>query len=441
MADDFLESEKALKETPAESILNAIEKGDPIRCDHEIIKGDLDIGKLDLPTENGKIIISSRIEIIDSRIYGYASFANAVFKNDFDASVDFSRTIFHDRANFRSTVFCQGAEFVDAEFRKKSNFGEAKFCSAIFTGAKFNGYADFMKAKFYECAIFDGIQFYNYANFVETRFNIVASFHWAFFNDYANFSGARFRKRANFNRTRFGEDADFRRAIFENDFSLNESSFKRLHIRWEIIKDHLRYDGAVYLSLIKNFKNLEFYDDADNCYYQYRVLAQRDKNWYPSPNKSVELLVRICEEIASYPKILYEDLRWLCFTYPPFYWICRFNWSKLFDQISRISCGYGVKVSPIILWMIGLSLVFAFAYFISGGIGQIEISETTKNAAKSVSMSIFDSVYFSVMVIIGKLPTGFNPIGGWKYIVMIESFLGYLLMALFAVVLVRKLIR
>ena len=118
MADDFLESEKALKETPAESILNAIEKGDPIRCDHEIIKGDLDIGKLDLPTENGKIIISSRIEIIDSQIYGYASFANAVFKNDFDASVDFNRTIFHDRVNFRSTSFCHGAEFVDAEFRK-----------------------------------------------------------------------------------------------------------------------------------------------------------------------------------------------------------------------------------------------------------------------------------------------------------------------------------
>jgi hypothetical protein len=36
---------------------------------------------------------------------------------------------------------------------------------------------------------------------------------------------------------------------------------------------------------------------------------------------------------------------------------------------------------------------------------------------------------------------GLAPIGGWKYAVMFESILGYLFLALFTVVLARKLIR
>jgi len=36
---------------------------------------------------------------------------------------------------------------------------------------------------------------------------------------------------------------------------------------------------------------------------------------------------------------------------------------------------------------------------------------------------------------------GLLPVGSWKYAVMFESVLGYLLLALFIVVLARKLIR
>ena len=428
-----------MREIPAKRLLNMIKKGDPVRCNRKIIKGDLDIGKLDLPTENGKLLITSIIEITDSQIYGDVIFANAVFKNDFDKSVDFTKTIFSERANFRSTSFCKEANFVNTEFCNNVNFEEARFCSAVFSGAKLDGYADFSKAKFYLSAIFDGIQFNNYANFVEARFNVGASFHWAFFNDYANFSGARFREKANFNRARFREDADFRVATFENDFSLKESSFERFHARWEIIRDHLTYDGAVYLSLIKNFKNLEFFEDADNCHYQYRRLAQKSKNWYSSPNKNIDLLGKIYEEIVSYPEIVNRDLKSLCSKYPKFNLSYRFNWSKLCDQISRISCGYGVKILPIILWMIGLSLVFSLFYYISGGISHTGISETTTKTSNPLNMS--DAFYFSTMVLIGKPPTGFNPIGEWKYLVMAEGFLGYLLLALFVVVLVKRLIR
>jgi len=431
---------KSDREIPARRILNMIRNGDPVRCDHKIILGNLDIGKLDLPVEDGKTLITSIIEIKDSQIYGDINFANALFKNDFKTSVDFTKTIFHGRVNFHCTSFCDGADFIDVEFHNKANFEDSKFYSAVFTEAKFYEYADFSKAKFYEIAIFDGIQFHNYANFVKACFKIVASFRWAFFGDYANFGSARFEKKANFDRTRFRDDVDFRKTVFDADLSLNESNFERFHTRWDIIKDHLNYDGAVYLSLIKNFKDLEFFEDADNCYYQYRCLAQNDKKWYPSTNKYIDLIIKICNEIESYLKIINQDFIFLCTTYPPFTWIYRFNWSKLSDQISRISCGYGVKLLPIILWLIGLSLIFAIFYYLFSGV----IIVGPENAAKTsnpTNLSIFESFYFSLMNMIGKPPTGFNLIGGWKYITMIESLLGYFLLALFVVVIVKKLIR
>lgn len=432
---------KRKREIPARKILNLIRKGDPIKCDHKIILGDLDIGKIDLPTKDGKILITSIIEIRDSQIYGDINFANALFKNDFEMSVDFTNTIFHGRVNFHSTSFCNGADFIDTEFHRKANFSESKFYSAVFTEAKFHEYADFRKAKFYENAIFDGIQFHNYANFVKACFKIVASFHWAFFGDYANFSGARFKKKANFDRTRFKDDIDFRKAIFDTDLSLKESNFERFHVRWDIIKDHLIYDGAVYLSLIKNFKDLEFFEDADNCYYKYRLLAQKDKKWYPSTNKYIDFIVKICNEIESYWIIIDNDLISPCSTYPPFTWIYRFNWSKLSDQISRISCGYGVKLLPIILWLIGLPLIFAIFYYIFRGVIIIGGSENATKTTNPINLSMAESFYFSLMNMIGKPPTGFNSIGGWKYITMMESLLGYFLLALFVVILVKKLIR
>jgi len=198
-------------------------------------------------------------------------------------------------------------------------------------------------------------------------------------------------------------------------------------------------DPAIYLLLINNFKNLGSFKDADNCYYKYRNLEQKDKKWYSSSNKYIDSLVKIKEELVSYPRLLYADLHWLFSAYLS--WIYRFNWSKLYDLISEISCGYGVRVLPILLWMIGLSLIFAFGYHIFDGIAPTVISETTTKAANPADVSIFDSLYFSITALIGKPTTSFNPIGRWKYIVMIESILGYLLLALFVVVIIRKIIR
>jgi len=130
-----------------------IRNGNPVRCDHKIILGNLDIGKIDLPTEDGETFITSIIEIKDSQIYGDINFTNALFKNDFETSVDFTKTIFHGRVNFHSTSFCDGANFTDAEFHNKANFEDSKFYSAFLVGqSSMNmpilGKLNFMKAPF-----------------------------------------------------------------------------------------------------------------------------------------------------------------------------------------------------------------------------------------------------------------------------------------------------
>ena len=56
------------------------------------------------------------------------------------------------------------------------------------------------------------------------------------------------------------------------------------------------------------------------------------------------------------------------------------------------------------------------------------------------SRSIFEAIYFSFTSLTGSSPNDL-PIGAWKYAVMIESVLGYLFLALFVVVLARKMIR
>jgi len=56
------------------------------------------------------------------------------------------------------------------------------------------------------------------------------------------------------------------------------------------------------------------------------------------------------------------------------------------------------------------------------------------------SQSIFEAVYFSSVSLTGVSPNGL-PVGAWKYAVMLESVLGYLFLALFVVVLARKMIR
>jgi hypothetical protein len=83
----------------------------------------------------------------------------------------------------------------------------------------------------------------------------------------------------------------------KRNLSLNKTKFERFYIRWSNLYDPLNrkwkpwkigncilaYDDATYLSLIDNFKKLGFFEDADSCYYYYRMKRRGDlpKAYHP----------------------------------------------------------------------------------------------------------------------------------------------------------------
>jgi len=482
----------------ASEILAKIGRGEPIEYYDVIIEGWIDLnlilGGLDLPKEHvdrtefeKKIglsdemkIISSQIKVYNSEIRGYLDFSNVHFKNE----VFFKSTKFTGKANFWGAKFTENAGFPEADFGDTANFRGAKFEKiANFIFVKFSGgYADFWGAQFTGGdAIFGGAKFGMGANFFRARFTGGdadfacakfggdtcfddteftggdAIFGGTEFAGDAGFTGAKFVGNASFWQAKFGGIADFSKATFNNKLNITRLKFYRLDLNWKMIENNLVYDGPAYLALIKNFKLLEQFGDAGDCYYQYRKESQARKKWYSEENRLIEFLISCYSWISANIKRISDYLSWI-HDYPPFTWIHRFNWSKLLDWIGFVSCGYGVRIQPIILWVLSSVLGFTLLYKLlpqsRGGIAESGPStvtmETVNNSTLlftfssgdgAVSPSWGECLYFSFTALTGGTPDGLHPVGLCKYAVMIEGVLGYLFLALFVVVLARKIIR
>lgn len=159
------------------------------------------------------------------------------------------------------------------------HFDRASFMAfANFTAAVFQGDAFFSEAKFNQNAVFDQAQFAGEAHFDSAQFR-----------EDALLIGTQFGKTVDFTRTQFqrnlildGAKIDTMRlsdAVFSASISLRNANFSRIEVRWSSLKNHLIYDGATYLSLAKNFRALEWFEDADDCYYDYRRKSQAGKRF------------------------------------------------------------------------------------------------------------------------------------------------------------------
>ncbi len=138
-------------------------------------------------------------------------------------------------------------------------------------------------------------------NFERTAFFAVTTF-----NDNAHFLGAKFNNDLVLESARiYSMQLDNATFGKNSKISLKDADFTRLVVPWSTIKDRLEFNGAAYLALVKNYKNLEWFDDADNCYYEYRQISLANEPW---------------------------------------------GWAKLADVITWLSCGYGVRVSYIAFW-------------------------------------------------------------------------------------------
>jgi hypothetical protein len=382
--------------------------------------------------------MSGEANFLASMFNGNANFTKSLMSGDalflgsvFNGDANFTESKLSD-ANFNNSQFSVRAIFWESQFNGNACFYDSQLSNAYFNYSLFSGNVDFWSSHFSGNVEFTRSHFSGNAVFWKSQFDGDAVFWKSQFNGRAIFEESQFNGRAIFEESQFNGDADFTKSQFSKQLSLNHTKYEQLHIRWECIKGHLEYDGATYLTLIKNFRTLEQFEDADACYYQYRNISQSRKDWYKGPNRFIDLLIYIHNEIISYLIYLMDPIVWLS-NHRPFIWIHNFNWSKMEDHLSWISCGYGLKIWPMVVWITGTVLVFAYVYYSHGG-----IVRGTGNT------SFIDSLYFSTFALAGRTPLDNihpNPNGPWMYVALLENLLGYVFLALFVVVLGRKVVR
>jgi len=328
----------------AEEVHKRIEEGKPVEYENVIIYGDLDLHDLDLPVDkNKRKIVKSIIKIEYSVIKG---------------NVFFDHSSFLGLVDFDGTVFSQAANFSDSHFQEDAGFSQA--------------------------------QFQGEANFSRSHFNTEANFSRTRFSD-ADFGRAKFKRSFHLSNAKV-YTLRLSDAIFEEGSSihLKDLNYNRIVVRWNSIRNNLPYNGSVYLTLIKNFRNLEQFEDEDDCYYQYRKEKQA-RNTKP--------------------------------------------FAKLIDHLAWLSCGYGVRPSHTMFLSLALIILFTAIYW--GG----HALQPSASADPESIITLNDAFYFSSMWFLGRAPQNISIIEGFEFLIVIETLAGWLLMALFLVTLSKVMLR
>jgi hypothetical protein len=247
MAGNVHEPRK-LREVPAEWLLERIQTGKPVKYENVIIRDKINILNCpNLHKKNGKFIVESTIEITNSRI---------------ESEFYFNNTIFKKSINFQETQFCDYASFSASVFEKATIFAATQFCDR--------------------------------STFYESEFHEKADFFYSIFEKGVLFFKTKFHKNADFGLAKFLEDAVFEKANFHDEISLFLTKYEKLNIKWSYLTKP-KYDklivrnwfkvskldtetDEIILSLINNFKNIGYFEDADECYYYYRNFRRRNMN-------------------------------------------------------------------------------------------------------------------------------------------------------------------
>ncbi len=313
-------------------IIAKIQMGEPVTYDNVVIRGDLNLSDLDLPkthiertlpdivsglSENATPI-NSPIRINNSLIEGRLTFNNIIFNNslnfvksqfmndfliqgsEFKAYANFKGSEFSGISQFRNSWFKKDVCFSNVAFDNSVNFSDSRFDGDVafveayfnspttFLDAKFNGEVHFTLSQFNRNVIFSssnfGISWFNkYTDFSKVQFNESALFDNIYFTNTADFRDAEFYGLLSLESSQFSEDGLFQHATFGDMISLTRTKYNKFYISFDSIKDALEYDPAAYQLLIKNYNDLGFFDDANNCYFQFMKQQLKHRDPMESP--------------------------------------------------------------------------------------------------------------------------------------------------------------
>lgn len=439
------------KEVPAEEIISKVKAGMNATYDNVTVIGDIDLRDIEaeqsLKVTNSHLAginlagssfaesvdfsgstFSSDADFSRAKVSSYAGFEGASFEknarfvetefpeSDFtDASLlgysDFSSAVFGDYASFN------GAQLSNATFNESQFEGVADFCSS-----QFDTRGEFFKATFSDVALFKNVEFKEGGRFELSSFSDIAAFTSSEFGDRAVFISSRFRAPTHFGTVNFSADAVFQLAQFDNlahfigsNFSgnlnlmsskianiklenttftkdalilLKDSDFVKFQTHWNHIKNNLAYDGAAYLKLVKNYKDLEWFSDSDDCYYQYRTESQNMKSW---------------------------------------------GLSRISDMLACISCGYGVRPFNPVYCSLALIIVSTGILWRGNGL--------RSPAHMERRTELFDALYYCLAVFFTIPLPDLKPQGRFRYVAVFERCLAWTLFALLIATMGKVMIR
>lgn len=364
------------------------------------------------------------LDIRGAKFRGLANFALSTFYND----TYFNQILFSDDADFKTSKFYGLSTFWAASFEDSADFRATKFYKDVtFSNSQFKGTARFTEGRFYGIVDFRKSTFSNDSLLWNAVFDGKVDFKDAIFEKNVDFEDATFKNNADFSYVQFSNNrnyiakflntsfignvtfayasfsplVDMRRSHFYALFNMTQAIFDRLEIKWSDIEENLVCDDSVYISLINNFENLGQFKDADNCAYQYGKYRLENSGSMSS---------------------------------------------KVMETLSWITCGFGVRPQYAIIWTIILTFSFGVLYYFSNALQKDSRIKRVLNAGiydkNPKGPTFHEALYFSLTVFLVSLPPhGLHPSDRWRYIVMFEDILGWIIMTLFVVALGHVMIR
>jgi hypothetical protein len=333
-----------------------------------------------------------------------------IFHSTINECAQFNYVTFMGEVNFTKVIFQGGSSFSSSSFNKNTKFVISEFHGmAFFTPSVFNEIAYFLDCTFSKNVSFVGTIFNSNVFFIASNFEGNAIFQKTLFNKLLDLSGTTFNQRLVF------WDSIFHKICFINIILNKElTSIEWKQVDNKVVSQYLNMNGNdydsekiieksytsksedvkyEYLILYDIFKSTGKYDDADKAYYMSKIIERT-------------LIKSRLERLKSW---------FLDVTY-----------------------GYGTKPWNAIKVGIIIMLFFSFLYMFENAISS---DHEKHKKRKTLFRRLSSSIYFSANTFTTIGTGDYYPNGIFRFISMVEGFLGYIVMALFLVTMANQLLR
>lgn len=412
--------------------------------------------------EFGNATFKSEANFRDSEFSELADFSYVTFGDKalfshakFNKGANFRNALFMDNASFERATFSQDGFFNEAIFNKKTDFDWSKFLhNADFRRAEFKGPVEFQDADVsagahFNYAVFEGCCDFQRSNFF--KFNCIRSnvsevfdFKDVDIEESVDFSETVFILDANFSGTKIGAGGLFKKVQFEkSDFSSTnfggEVDFSDAIFRRRVIFQNAKFEGTIcLLATFSNGAGIEWTQIEGTNGKSTRIRNSVDpenENDHLRASDEFGRLKRVFESNNDYDAM---DRAYEMFQHHKNYGVSKglpLQWINAF--FLKFCAGYGTRPLRVLMASLGIITIFALIYAILGEKTFIVAPES------GVGYGWDFYLYFSLTTFFAGGVEGVHPDfgGGVKMLIAVETIVGYLLMALFVVMLTRKLTR